>query len=96
MANRKTRLNWINFSRDFYDNVNMLAVLCSLMTFILRNVNCPMIGQGPMIWKDYLKLSEIASYSKLARASKAPPPPHPPRWNRVKPVKLFVDYEDKI
>ena len=27
-----------------------------------------------MIWKDYLKLSEIASYSKLARASKAPPP----------------------
>ena len=24
-----------------------------------------------MIWKDYLKLSEIASYSKLARASKA-------------------------
>ena len=30
-----------------------------------------------MIWKDYLKLSEIASYSKLARASKAPPPPSP-------------------
>ena len=28
-----------------------------------------------MIWKDYLKLSEIASYSKLTRASKAPPPP---------------------
>ena len=27
-----------------------------------------------MIWKDYLKLSEIASYSKLARASKAPTP----------------------
>ena len=27
-----------------------------------------------MIWKDYLKLSEIARYSKLARASKAPPP----------------------
>ena len=26
---------------------------------------------------DYLKLSEIASYSKLAQASKAPPP-HPP------------------
>ena len=25
-----------------------------------------------MIWKDNLKLSEIASYSKLARASKAP------------------------
>ena len=28
-----------------------------------------------MIWKDYLKLPEIASYSKLALASKAPPPP---------------------
>ena len=27
-----------------------------------------------MIWKDYLKLSEIASYSKLALESKAPPP----------------------
>ena len=27
-----------------------------------------------MIWKDYFKLSEIASYSKLARALKAPPP----------------------
>ena len=25
-----------------------------------------------MIWKDYLKLSEIASYSKLARPSRAP------------------------
>ena len=35
-----------------------------------------------MIWKDYLKLSEIANYSKLARASKAPPPP-PPRRNGV-------------
>ena len=34
-----------------------------------------------MIWKDNLKLPEIASYSKLARASKAPfplPPPLPP------------------
>ena len=30
-----------------------------------------------MIWKDCLKLSEIASYSKFARASKAPPPPPP-------------------
>ena len=30
-----------------------------------------------MIWKDYLILSEIASYSKLARASKVPPPPPP-------------------
>ena len=39
-----------------------------------------------MIWKDYLKLSEIASYSKLPRASKAPPPP--PRRNRVN-TKLF-------
>ena len=28
-----------------------------------------------MIWKDYLKLSEIASYSKLERASTPPPPP---------------------
>ena len=28
-----------------------------------------------MIWKDYLELSEIASYSKLARASKVTPPP---------------------
>ena len=28
-----------------------------------------------MIWKDYLKLSETVSYSKLVRASKAPPPP---------------------
>ena len=27
-----------------------------------------------MIWKDYLKLSEIAGYSNLARVSKAPPP----------------------
>ena len=27
-----------------------------------------------MIWKDYLKLSESASYSKLERASKAPLP----------------------
>ena len=35
-----------------------------------------------MIWKDYFKLSEIASYSKLARASKAPPPPLS-RRNRV-------------
>ena len=26
-----------------------------------------------MIWRDYLKLSENASYSKLALASKAPP-----------------------
>ena len=33
-----------------------------------------------MIWKHYLKLSQIASYSKLVRASKAPPPlpPTPP------------------
>ena len=37
-----------------------------------------------MIWKDYLKLSEIASCSKLARASNATPPP--PRRNRVKRV----------
>ena len=36
------------------------------------------LRKSPMIWKDYLKLSEIASYSKLARASKAPPPPPPP------------------
>ena len=35
-----------------------------------------------MVWKHHLKLSEIASYSKLARASKPPPPP--PRRNRVK------------
>ena len=28
-----------------------------------------------MIWKDYPKLSEMASYSKLAWASKSPPPP---------------------
>ena len=35
-----------------------------------------------MIWKDYLKLSEIANYSKLARASNPPPPP-PSRRNRV-------------
>ena len=27
-----------------------------------------------MVWKNYLKLSDIARYSKLARASKAPPP----------------------
>ena len=27
-----------------------------------------------MIWKDYPKLSEIASYSNLVRESKAPPP----------------------
>ena len=26
-----------------------------------------------MIWKDYLKLSEIAIYSKLTQASKVPP-----------------------
>ena len=37
-----------------------------------------------MICKDYLKLSEIASYSKLARASKAPPPPLRPLRNRIK------------
>ena len=36
-----------------------------------------------MIWKDYLKLSEIASYSKLARASKAPKSPNP----RVNPIQ---------
>ena len=36
-----------------------------------------------MIWKDYLKLSEIASYSKLARASKAPQSPNP----RVNPIQ---------
>ena len=40
-----------------------------------------------MIWKDYLKLSEIASYSKLARASKAPP--RPLRWNRVNTTFLL-------
>ena len=28
-----------------------------------------------MIWKDYLKVTENASYSKLARAPTAPPPP---------------------
>ena len=41
-----------------------------------------------MIRKDYRNLSEIASYSKLARESKAPPTPQPPppptpRRNRV-------------
>ena len=42
--------------------------------------NCQInLRKSPMIWKDYLKLSENASYSKLARASKAPPP-----RNRVK------------
>ena len=35
-----------------------------------------------MIWKDYLKLFEIASHSNLARASKAHP--LPPRRNRGK------------
>ena len=35
------------------------------------------------IKKRTLKLSEIASYSKLARASKVPPPPPPTRRNRV-------------
>ena len=47
-----------------------------------------------MTWKDYIKLSEIASYSKLARASKAPHPhPTTPRWNRVNPnlFNLHVD-----
>ena len=39
-----------------------------------------------MIWKDYLKLSENAGYSKLARASKAPPPP--PGIG----LKLFLSY----
>ena len=37
-----------------------------------------------MIWKDYLTLSEIVSYSKLAQASKAPSS----RPNRVK-VTIF-------
>ena len=45
--------------------------------------------KSPTIWKDYLKLSEIASSSKLARASKAPSPPGgiglikylPPKFN---------------
>ena len=37
-----------------------------------------------MIWKDYLKSSEIASYSKLARVSKASTHPPQPRRNRVK------------
>ena len=36
-----------------------------------------------MIWKDYLKLSEIANYSNLARVSKVLPPP-PSRRIRVK------------
>ena len=44
-----------------------------------------------MIWKDYLKLFEFAGYSKLARASKAPPPP--PRPNRVRSILPFrVDH----
>ena len=46
-----------------------------------------------MISKDYLKLSEIASYSKLARASKAPPPP--PRGGiglKEVPQKIGVNY----
>ena len=30
-----------------------------------------------MIWKHFLKLSEFANYSKLARASNPPPPPPP-------------------
>ena len=45
--------------------------------------NCQInLRKNPMIWKDYLKLSEIANYSKLARHQK--PPPSPPRQNRVK------------
>ena len=44
-----------------------------------------------MIWKDYLKLSEIASYSKLARASKVPPPnPRRNRDNVVSPSVLHL------
>ena len=40
--------------------------------------NCQInLRKSPMIWKDYFTLSEIASYSKLARASKAPPSPLP-------------------
>ena len=48
------------------------------------SLNCQInLRNSLMISKDYLKLSEIASHSKLARASKAPPPP-PPRSNRVR------------
>ena len=36
------------------------------------------LSKSPMIWKDCLKLSEVASYSKLAWVSKASPPPLPP------------------
>ena len=39
-----------------------------------------------MIWKDYLELSEIAIYSRLTRASKAPPP-STLRRNRVNSLK---------
>ena len=42
-----------------------------------------------MIWKDCLKLSEIASYSKFVRASKALPPSA--RRNRVNIVfEIFI------
>ena len=44
-----------------------------------------------MIWKDYLKLSEIASYSKFARASKLSPPA-PPRRNKVKIYFIYNIY----
>ena len=41
-----------------------------------------------MIWKDYLKLSEFAGYSKLARASKVPPPPRPNRVRSILPFRI--------
>ena len=43
-----------------------------------------------MIWKDYLKLSEIASYSKLVLASKAPP--LPPTRRKFTCTQLFLIY----
>ena len=46
-----------------------------------------------MMWKDYLKLSEIASYSKLARAS-TPPPPRPNRVKKLLRLACIVVFED--
>ena len=55
------------------------------------SLNCKInLTKSSMIWKKYLKLSEIASYSKLARASKAPPPPLPPQG--VIGLKMFQWY----
>ena len=49
-----------------------------------------------MMWKDYPKLSKIASYSKLARASKAPPPPQGRIGLKKRIQKICTDDNSKF